>query len=126
MDETAAGLWAAYVDQDYQAIPVQVRQQMDGAETLVERLFGISPANYVRAHEAPGKSVKLADVIAAVLLAMSVPDVATPEMMADMFARWAKREGILARVTEDQCADLARAFGAGFLSATAKPTTTPL
>lgn len=31
-----------------------------------------------------------------------------------LFAEWAQREGILARVTEDECADLARAFMMGF------------
>ena len=42
---------------------------------------------------------------------------ATPELLADLFADWAKRDGILARITKEQCADLARAFGAGFMIA---------
>jgi hypothetical protein len=33
---------------------------------------------------------------------------------ADLFAKWAAKEGLLARVTEDQCAGLARAFIAGW------------
>lgn len=40
---------------------------------------------------------------------------ALPEVMADMFTEWANREGILARITGEQCADLALAFGAGFM-----------
>jgi hypothetical protein len=34
--------------------------------------------------------------------------------MADMFTEWARRTGILPRVTEDQCRDLAAAFMAGY------------
>jgi hypothetical protein len=37
----------------------------------------------------------------------------TPGSMADAFTQWAKQEGLLPRITEDQCADLARAFMAG-------------
>ena len=37
-----------------------------------------------------------------------------PEGIADMFTDWAARNGILARVTREQCGDLAQAFGAGF------------
>ncbi len=35
------------------------------------------------------------------------------EQMADAFAKWADSRGILARVTREQAADLALAFGAG-------------
>lgn len=46
-----------------------------------------------------------------------VVSTATPELLADLFTDWAERDGILARITEEQCADLARAFGAGFMIA---------
>jgi hypothetical protein len=36
------------------------------------------------------------------------------EEVAEMFAGWAQRAGILARITEEQCADLSRAFITGF------------
>ena len=36
-----------------------------------------------------------------------------PDEMAAAFTAWAAGEGILARVTEEQCADLAKAFMAG-------------
>lgn len=36
-----------------------------------------------------------------------------PDEMAAAFAAWAAEAGILARVTEEQCADLAKAFMAG-------------
>ena len=36
-----------------------------------------------------------------------------------LFADWAKRQGILSRITEDQCADLALAFFAGWAHADA-------
>lgn len=36
------------------------------------------------------------------------------ETVAGLFASWAQREGILARVTEKECADLAKAFMYGF------------
>lgn len=42
------------------------------------------------------------------------------EAMADLFTEWAKREGILSRITEDQCRDLAKAFTAGFAAAEAQ------
>lgn len=41
-------------------------------------------------------------------------DAVGPEGIASMFTEWAAGKGILARVTEAQCADLAAAFGAGF------------
>ena len=34
--------------------------------------------------------------------------------LSALFARWAEGEGILARISEEQCADLARAFMAGY------------
>jgi hypothetical protein len=43
--------------------------------------------------------------------------VLTPEdgpVIADLFASWAQREGILPRVTEEQCRDLAKAFAYGY------------
>ena len=40
-----------------------------------------------------------------------------PDEMAAAFAAWAAGEGILARVTDQQCADLAKAFMAGCLYA---------
>lgn len=40
-----------------------------------------------------------------------------PDEMADAFAAWAAGKGILARVTGEQCADLAKAFMAGCLYA---------
>lgn len=33
---------------------------------------------------------------------------------ADLFGKWAAKEGLLAEVTEGECADLARAFIAGW------------
>jgi len=33
---------------------------------------------------------------------------------AELFGEWAAKEGLLGRITEDQCADLARAFIAGW------------
>jgi hypothetical protein len=46
-------------------------------------------------------------------------DAALPgaEMMADLFAGWAKREGLLGRIDEEQCRDLAKAFMAGYAAA---------
>ena len=42
----------------------------------------------------------------------------TPELLADLFTDWAKRDGILARITDrQQVADLGLAFGAGFMIA---------
>jgi hypothetical protein len=41
--------------------------------------------------------------------------------VAELFVQWAHRDGILARVTKVQCADLARAFIAGYLTARAAP-----
>ncbi len=35
-------------------------------------------------------------------------------VIAELFASWAEREGILARVTREQCADLAKAFAYGY------------
>jgi ATP-dependent Clp protease ATP-binding subunit ClpC len=35
-------------------------------------------------------------------------------VVAELFASWAQRRGILARVTESQCADLAQAFAYGY------------
>jgi len=60
--------WDAYIRRDYQAIPDDLLRRLDAAEALVQEKFGISPAYYVRASEAPGKSAKLADIIAAVIL----------------------------------------------------------
>ena len=40
----------------------------------------------------------------------------SPDEMADAFAKWASEDGILTRITEEQCADLARAFSAGYLA----------
>lgn len=37
--------------------------------------------------------------------------------LAGEFSEWASREGLLARVTEEQCADLAKAYIAGAISA---------
>lgn len=34
--------------------------------------------------------------------------------LSALFAKWAEREGILARIDEQQCADLAKAFMAGY------------
>ena len=42
------------------------------------------------------------------------------ELMADLFTEWAKREGILSRITEEQCRDLAKAFMAGYAAAEAQ------
>jgi hypothetical protein len=49
----------------------------------------------------------------------------TPEHMADLFTEWAQRERILPRLTEEQCADLAKAFMAGYMAALAQPDTRP-
>ncbi len=35
-------------------------------------------------------------------------------VVASLFAAWAQREGILARITEDEAADLAKAFITGY------------
>jgi hypothetical protein len=40
-----------------------------------------------------------------------------PDTMAEMFTDWAKREGLLPRITEEQCADLAKAYMAGWVMA---------
>jgi hypothetical protein len=37
-----------------------------------------------------------------------------PGEMANLTAEWAKREGILGKLSEEQCRDLARAFAAGY------------
>jgi hypothetical protein len=37
--------------------------------------------------------------------------------IADAFANWGAKEGILSRITEEQCADLAKAFAAGCMYA---------
>ena len=36
---------------------------------------------------------------------------------AEAFTQWAQSEGLLPRITQEQCADLAKAFGAGYLYA---------
>lgn len=36
---------------------------------------------------------------------------------ADLFGKWVAMEGLLGRITQDQCADLARAFLAGWFYA---------
>jgi len=41
-----------------------------------------------------------------------------PDALAYMFTDWAKSEGMLPRITEDQCRDLAKAFAAGYVKAT--------
>jgi hypothetical protein len=40
-----------------------------------------------------------------------------PDTMAEFFAQWAKREGILPIIDKGQCADLARAYMAGWVMA---------
>jgi hypothetical protein len=42
-----------------------------------------------------------------------------PSLMAQLFTDWAQREGLLSRITEEQCADLAKAFMAGWAMADA-------
>jgi hypothetical protein len=37
--------------------------------------------------------------------------------LAESFSEWASREGILTQITEEQCADLAKAYIAGAVSA---------
>lgn len=44
-----------------------------------------------------------------------MPQLAAEELhrMSEAFAEWAAKDGLLSRVTPEQCADLARAFAAG-------------
>ena len=62
-----ASLWDSYLA-DSRSLPVPEARRLDAAEAMVHCQFGISPSYYVRAVEAPGKSAKLADVVAAVVL----------------------------------------------------------
>ena len=61
-------LWDAYVRSDYQAIPEADLRRLDAAERMVTERFGIGTQYYVRANEVPGRSVKLSDVVAALVL----------------------------------------------------------
>jgi hypothetical protein len=59
--------WDAYLA-DADEVPADEGRRLDAAGEIVQKAFGISPGYYVRASEAPGKSAKLADIIAILVL----------------------------------------------------------
>jgi hypothetical protein len=64
---TPSWRWDAYVA-DAHALPADEGHRLDAAAEIVRKAFGISPGYHVRASEAPGKSAKLADIIAILVL----------------------------------------------------------
>ena len=66
--------------------------------------------SYRRTHESPGLEIE-----GSTAGATGSRDLGLPDALAALFTRWMVTEGLLSRVTEEQCADLAKAYMAGFL-----------